>query len=157
MRKGLQLGVLVDLNVGQDRTGAAPGKAAVDLAKEILKSDGLRFLGIQAYSVSMQHVRGFEERRQRNREVMEPAAETVRMMENEGIAVEVFSGGGTGTYNIDHYLPGFTEGQPGSYVFMDAQYLAIGGREFTDDHYGDFEVSVLYFSKCFQVNHIFLL
>ncbi len=73
---------------------------------------------------------------------MEPAAETVRMMEAVGIAVEIFSGGGTGTYNMDHYVPGFTEGQPGSYVFMDAQYLAIGGKEFTDDHYGDFEPSL---------------
>jgi D-serine deaminase-like pyridoxal phosphate-dependent protein len=139
---GLELGILVDLNVGQDRTGVAPGQPAVDLARAVLQSDGLRFRGIQAYAGSMQHVHGFEARRRRNLETMEPAAETVRMMEAVGIAVEIFSGGGTGTYNMDHYVPGFTEGQPGSYVFMDAQYLAIGGKEFTDDHYGDFEPSL---------------
>ncbi len=64
---------------------------------------------------------------------MEPAAETVRMMVAEGIEVEIFSGGGTGTYNMDHHVPGFTDGQPGSYVFMDVQYLSIGGEDLTDD------------------------
>jgi D-serine deaminase-like pyridoxal phosphate-dependent protein len=43
--------------------------------------------------------------------------------------VEIFSGGGTGTYNIDHETPGFTDVQGGSYVFLDAQYLAIGGED----------------------------
>jgi D-serine deaminase-like pyridoxal phosphate-dependent protein len=139
MSNGLVMDVLVDLNVGQDRTGATPGTPAVELAREIVESDGLRFRGIQAYAGSMQHVHGFEERRTRNVETMAPAAETVRMMEAEGIAVEIFSGGGTGTYNMDHHVPGFTEGQPGSYLFMDAQYLAIGGQDLANGHYGDFE------------------
>jgi D-serine deaminase-like pyridoxal phosphate-dependent protein len=142
MSNGLKMDVLVDLNVGQNRTGVTPGKPAVDFAKEILKSEGLRFRGIQAYAGSMQHVHGFEERRKRNIETMEPAAETVRMMKKEGIDVEIFSGGGTGTYNMDHHVEGFTEGQPGSYVFMDVQYLSIGGKDFADDHYGDFEPSL---------------
>ena len=73
---------------------------------------------------------------------MEPAAETVRMIENEGIEVEIFSGGGTGTYNMDHHVAGFTDGQPGSYVFMDTQYLAIGGQDISDEHYRDFETSL---------------
>jgi D-serine deaminase-like pyridoxal phosphate-dependent protein len=138
----LELGVLVDLNVGQDRTGVEPGQAVVDFAKEILSSDGLRFLGIQAYAGSMQHVHGFEERRTRNSQTMAPAAETVRMLEAEGIPVEIFTGGGTGTYNMDHHVLGFTDGQPGSYVFMDTQYLAIGGQDTSVEHYRDFEPSL---------------
>ena len=39
---------------------------------------------------------------------------------------QIFSGGGTGTYNIQHDVPGFTDVQVGSYLFMDMQYLAIG-------------------------------
>ncbi len=139
---GLVLDVLVDLNVGQDRTGVAPGQPVVDFAKEILRSDGLRFRGIQAYAGSMQHVHGFEERRRRNVVTMEPAAETVRMLESEGIEVEIFTGGGTGTYNMDHHVAGFTDGQPGSYVFMDTQYLAIGGQDTAAEHYRDFEPSL---------------
>jgi D-serine deaminase-like pyridoxal phosphate-dependent protein len=49
--------------------------------------------------------------------------------------------GGTGTYNIDHETRGLTDIQAGSYVFMDAQYLAIGGAT-DDDEYSDFETSL---------------
>jgi D-serine deaminase-like pyridoxal phosphate-dependent protein len=34
-----------------------------------------------------------------------------------------------GTYNIQHLVPGFTDVQVGSYVFMDMQYLAIGSED----------------------------
>ena len=138
----LKLDVIVDINIGQDRTGVEPGKFAVEFVKKLLKSDGLRFRGIQAYSGGMQHVLGFKERNEMNLKAMELAAETKRMIEKEGIELEIFSGGGTGTYNIDHYIPGFTEGQPGSYVFMDVQYLSIGGKDFAGDYYGDFEPSL---------------
>jgi D-serine deaminase-like pyridoxal phosphate-dependent protein len=141
-RWNLELGVLVDLNLGLGRTGAAPGQMVVDHAREIVRSNNLRFVGIQAYAGSMQHVHGFEERRRRNVETMTPAAETVRMLEADGIPVEIFSGGGTGTYNLDHHVPGFTEGQPGSYLFMDTQYLAIGGQDTPTGQYTDFEPSL---------------
>ena len=56
-------------------------------------------------------------------------------MKASGLNMEIFSGGGTGTYNIMTKVPGFTDVQVGSYVFMDAQYLEIGnerGEIFTD-------------------------
>jgi len=143
LSSNMKLDVLVDVNpLGMDRTGIEPGRPAVDLSKAVLTSDGLRFRGIQSYAGNIQHIKGFEERRRRNLESMEVAEETKKMMEKEGIEVEIFSGGGTGTYNIDHHIPGFTDVQVGSYVFMDVQYLAIGGRDFSDDYYGDFEPSL---------------
>jgi len=143
LSNNLKLDVLVDINPpGMNRTGIAPGKPAVDLSRAVLKSEGLRFRGIQCYEGNMQHIHGFKDRRQKNLASMETAAETKRMMEKEGIDVEIFSGGGTGSYNIDHELSGFTDVQAGSYIFMDVQYLAIGGKEFPDDHYGDFEPSL---------------
>ena len=62
-------------------------------------------------------------------------------MQQSGLNVEIFSGGGTGTYNIDHATPGFTDIQSGSYVFMDASYLGIGGQD-NDEVYGDFKPSL---------------
>lgn len=47
-------------------------------------------------------------------------------LKTKGLPTEIFSGGGTGTYNIQHEVPGFTDVQVGSYLFMDMQYLAIG-------------------------------
>ncbi len=50
-------------------------------------------------------------------------------MKASGLNAEIFSGGGTGTYNIDHETVGLTDVQVGSYAFMDAQYLSIGGEQ----------------------------
>ena len=62
-------------------------------------------------------------------------------MDRSGLNTEIFSGGGTGTYNIDHETAGLTDVQVGSYVFMDAQYLSIGGAS-NDEVYSDFEPSL---------------
>ena len=55
--------------------------------------------------------------------------------------MEIFSGGGTGTYNIMHLVPGFTDVQVGSYLFMDMQYMAIGS-ESGDAVFSDFAPSL---------------
>ena len=69
------------------------------------------------------------------------AAETAVQMTRAGLDTGIFSGGGTGTYNIDHETSGLTDVQVGSYVFMDAQYLAIGGAE-DPEVYTDFETAL---------------
>ena len=58
-------------------------------------------------------------------------------MKKSGLNTEIFSGGGTGTYNLQHHVPGFTDVQVGSYLFMDMQYLAIGSED-GDPVYKDF-------------------
>jgi len=62
-------------------------------------------------------------------------------MKRAGLNTEIFSGGGTGTYNIQHLVPGFTDVQVGSYLFMDMQYLAIGGED-GNPVYSDFAPSL---------------
>jgi D-serine deaminase-like pyridoxal phosphate-dependent protein len=57
------------------------------------------------------------------------------------LSTEIFSGGGTGTYNILPRAGGVTDVQVGSYVFMDCQYLEIGG-ESNDEVYTDFAPSL---------------
>ena len=49
------------------------------------------------------------------------------LLKKSGLPVNVFSGGSTGTYNIDHEN-GLTELEAGSYVFMDMRYFPIGGK-----------------------------
>ncbi len=62
-------------------------------------------------------------------------------MKQSGLNTEIFSGGGTGTYNIYHLVPGFTDVQAGSYIFMDMQYIAIGNAD-GQPVYDDFEPSL---------------
>ncbi len=133
--------VVIDVDPGGHRTGITPGERALELARLVDRLPGLRLRGMLCYDGGSQHVKGFETRKAQTLERLAPAAETLVSFQRSGLNTEIFSGGGTGTYNIDHETAGLTDVQVGSYVFMDAQYLAIGGK--TDaEVYSDFEPSL---------------
>ncbi|HUP51806.1 MAG TPA: DSD1 family PLP-dependent enzyme [Longimicrobiales bacterium] len=138
---GVTADVVIDVDPGMNRTGITPGRPALELAQLVDRLPGLRLLGLLCYDGGSQHVRGFAERRSRTLERLAPAAETRALMERAGLDTGIFSGGGTGTYNIDHETPGLTDVQVGSYVFMDAQYLEIGGAS-DPEIYSDFQPSL---------------
>ena len=133
--------VVVDVDPGGHRTGISPGQSALALAQEVDRLPGLRLRGMLCYDGGSQHVKGFEKRRAQTLERLAAASETMTMLQKSGLNTEIFSGGGTGTYNIDHETPHFTDVQVGSYVFMDAQYLAIGGSS-DPEIYSDFKPSL---------------
>ncbi len=138
---GVKLSVLIDLNVGTDRTGIAMGKPALDLAEAIRKSSSLSFQGLQAYAGHLQHLRGFEYRKQASQMTMGRAVEMKHALEKAGFEVPILTGGGTGTYNIDAEIDGITDLQVGSYLFMDVNYRNIGGQNGVV--YDDFRPSLL--------------
>jgi 3-hydroxy-D-aspartate aldolase len=134
----LNLNLMMDVDPAGRRTGIPPGEGAVKLAEQIVKLPNLKLRGIHGYSGSSAHVSGFEQRREHSTKVMTPVIETFQQLKKMGLPVEIMSGGSTGTYNIDTELggqgsggqgsSGMTELQVGSYVFMDAEYRAIGGK-----------------------------
>ena len=138
---GIVADVVVDIDPGGHRTGITAGAPALELAQLVDQLPGLRLRGMLCYDGGSQHVRGFEARRTRTLEQLVPATETYALMERSGLNTEIFSGGGTGTYNIDHETRGLTDVQVGSYVFMDAQYVAIGGAN-DAEVYSDFQTSL---------------
>lgn len=135
----IRLNLAIDLQVGR-RTGVAPGEPALRLAEQIQSLRHVRLAGLQAYAGHASHVVGFERRREVSRDAMGRAAETRRLLESRGIPCPLLSGGSTGTYDIDVEIPGITELQPGSFIFMDVDYNRIGGRH--GDFYGDFRNSL---------------
>ena len=137
---GIVADVVVDIDSGGHRTGVTPGQPALELAQLVDQLPGLRLQGMLCYDGGSQHVKGFDTRRARTLERLVPATETYDLMQRSGLNTGIFSGGGTGTYNIDHETRGLTDIQVGSYVFMDAQYLAIGGSG--SDLYSDFDTSL---------------
>ncbi|MCB0687679.1 MAG: DSD1 family PLP-dependent enzyme [Saprospiraceae bacterium] len=139
--KGIVADIVVDVDPGMHRTGITPGEPALALAQLVDQLPGLRLRGILCYDGGSQHVKGFEARKKQTLERLAPAVETIRLMKKSGLNTEIFSGGGTGTYNIDHENEGFTDVQVGSYVFMDNQYVAIGGENDTE-RYTDFTPSL---------------
>jgi D-serine deaminase-like pyridoxal phosphate-dependent protein len=138
---GLVADVVIDVDPGGHRTGITPGQPALELAQLVDQLPGLRLRGLLCYDGGSQHVTGFSQRRTQTLERLAAATDTFDLMTRSGLNTEIFSGGGTGTYNIDHETRGLTDVQVGSYVFMDAQYLAIGGQN-DESVYSDFESSL---------------
>jgi D-serine deaminase-like pyridoxal phosphate-dependent protein len=139
--KGIIADVVVDVDPGIKRTGTPFGQPALQLAQLIDRLPGLRFRGMLCYDAAAQHVVGFQARKMQTLERMVQATDTFNLMKASGLNAEIFSGGGTGTYNIDHETVGLTDVQVGSYVFMDAQYLSIGGEQDLEV-YSDFAASL---------------
>ena len=136
----INLGVMIDMRLGWIRTGIEHGKPAWDLLNAIEQSSNLQFHGIQAYAGPVQHVKGFENRKQASEKVLAPAVNLKKEILQAGYPEPILSVGGTGTYSIDANLEGVTDIQAGSYLFMDVDYRIIGGKD--GDLYTDFEPSL---------------
>ncbi len=149
---GITAEVVVDVDPGGHRTGVPPGEPALALAQLVDRLPGLTLKGLLCYDGGSQHVAGFEQREAQTLGRLRAAADTCERMRASGLDTGIFSGGGTGTYNIDHQTPGFTDVQVGSYVFMDAQYLAIGG-ESDPEVYSDFLPSLTVLTTVLNARH----
>jgi D-serine deaminase-like pyridoxal phosphate-dependent protein len=119
---GVTLDVLVEIDVGARRCGVAPGAPAVALAVAIAAAPGLRFRGLHAYHGAAQHLRTPAERRAAIASAAALAAESKALIEAAGVTCSVVTGAGTGTWQLERDSGVYTEIQPGSYVFMDADY-----------------------------------
>ena len=132
---GVELRIVVEINVGTDRCGVEPGEPALPLARAITEAPGLRFGGLQAYHGPVQHVRKFAERRKLIEGSAAKVRHTLDVLELDGLAAETVTGAGTASYRFEMESGVFTELQVGTYVFMDTDYTdnqAEDGRPFED-------------------------
>lgn len=123
-----RIGVLVDINMSQfgkidgalNRCGVLPGKDAVTLARKIVDSKALVFMGLMGYEGAMsKYADSFEKRKEAVHRVLRELMETRDMIREAGMEVETISAGCTSNWNIVGDYPGVTEIQAGSYVLMD--------------------------------------
>jgi len=120
---GVVLDVLVEINIGGNRCGVQPGDEAVQLALTVGNAPGLRFAGLHAYQGSAQHMRAVAQRRAASQLAASCARATRDALAAYRVACETITGGGTGTFFFDAASGIYNEVQPGSYIFMDADYL----------------------------------
>ena len=123
---GRVIDVLVDLDVGDHRTGVPSASLAVAIAQAVDRSTHLRLRGLQAYSVLGSHAGGFAQRKQVSEGAFAIAAAVRDEFLATGLRVEIVTGGSTGTWQIDTKIPIVTELQAGSYVGMDMAYRREG-------------------------------
>ena len=122
---GVEIGVLIDVNVGMPRCGIAPGEAAVALARRAADTAGVRLSGAMGYEG---HVVGLEDREKREpgaRSAIERLTSTVSLIREAGLPCDIVSAGGTGTFDITGRVEGVTEIQAGSYALMDTAYAKL--------------------------------
>jgi len=120
---GVRLPVLVEVNVGSDRCGVEPGEPVLALARQIAAGKGLRFAGLQAYYGVAQHLRDYAGRKESIQRAAEKLIQTCELLRRHSLTCELVTGAGTGTYRFEATSGIWNEIQPGSYVFMDADYL----------------------------------
>ena len=125
--KGATLRVLIEVSTGMGRCGTMPGEPTLALAQHILKSKGLKFEGLMGYEGHTVARPDLIERKIETGKAVELLIDTKHFLEENGVAVGIMSGGGTGTFAITGSYPEMTEIQAGSYVFMDSTYHNVEG------------------------------
>ena len=114
--------VFVEIDVGQGRCGVPPGEAAVALALEIRRHPALRFAGLQAYHGKAQHLRSALERRLATASALQAVDLTCQLLTAQGMTPGLVTGAGTGSFALEAASGLYGELQPGSFLFMDADY-----------------------------------
>ncbi len=120
---GIVLDLLVDIDLGQHRTGVNPREVEA-LATVIATTSGTRFVGVQGYLGHLQHIESSRQRMAANIEALAPLASALARLRAAGLTCRIVTGGGTGTHTSDLASGIFTEIQAGSYALMDAEYGA---------------------------------
>jgi D-serine deaminase-like pyridoxal phosphate-dependent protein len=121
------ISVLIDLDVGLHRTGVKPGEPALALARHVAGLKHLKLIGVQGYEGHLQHLHDREDRKTQCLESMHILTSTADALRKAGFNIEVVTTGGTGTAEFCASVPGVTELQPGSFIFMDTDYRnAVG-------------------------------
>ena len=123
-KNSMKLSVIIEVNVGMDRCGVELDEI-VDFAQHIIDKPGLEFEGIMGYEGHTVNIGNFEDRVNETTKAMNKLLDAKKILEENGISVNIVSASGTGTYNITSKIPGITELQCGSYIFMDGNYLKI--------------------------------
>jgi D-serine deaminase-like pyridoxal phosphate-dependent protein len=123
---GVELGVLLDVDVGQHRCGLPPGSPElIPLAARIARTPGLRLEGLMGYDGHAQHRPTPSDRAAAAQDTAAILAAERDRLAGAGYPSPVVSGGGTGTLQGSVAAGVLTEVQAGSYALMDVEYGAV--------------------------------
>jgi D-serine deaminase-like pyridoxal phosphate-dependent protein len=122
---GVELGVILEVDVGLHRGGVRSSEEAVRLARHVDSLTGLRLRGVMGYEGHVVTEPDPGVRRRRAAIAMGQLARFVDALRQGGHAVDVVSAGGTNTYDMTGADPRVTELQAGTYVVMDGAYAPL--------------------------------
>src|SRR5262249_27059987 len=121
-KEGVKVNTLLDVDVGQHRTGIPPGREAAELYEQVARLPGLVPGGLHVYD-GHNHQEGFLERQKTALAQLEPALNLRRTLEQKGLPVPRLVVGGTPTFPVYARLdlPGL-ECSPGTLILHDHGY-----------------------------------
>jgi D-serine deaminase-like pyridoxal phosphate-dependent protein len=117
--------VVIEVDAGMGRAGTVPGAPTVELAKALSEMRHLRFAGVMAWEGHALAINEVGPRAQAIRESVGQLVDTAEAIRAAGIAVEIVSCGGTGTFLNVRDIPGVTEVQAGGGIFGDGFYRSL--------------------------------
>lgn len=129
---GAEVGVLLDVDTGQGRTGVLPGEAAIALYQHIADTPGVRPAGLHHYD-GHNHQTPLDERTEAVHACWQPSSALRDALEAKGLPVPRIVAGGTGSFPVYAAMndPAI-ELSPGTCVLHDAGYSeAFPDMDFT--------------------------
>ena len=119
---GTEVGLLVEVEIGNNRCGAEPETEAVELAKAVVNLPGVKFRGLMGYDGHLAFIEDEVEKEKRSVACYSILSTLKHKLISLGIPVEIVSGGGSCTYKSACKNKDLTELQAGSYLFNDTAY-----------------------------------
>ncbi len=121
---GARVGALIEADIGMHRCGTDSPEDSVALARRIAASR-VAYRGVMGYEGHAVLVPDAGKRKELAESALAQLLAHVRALRAAGLAPEIVSAGGTGTFEQTGATEGVTEIQAGSYVFMDGRYLDV--------------------------------
>ncbi|MEX2526099.1 MAG: alanine racemase [Gemmatimonadota bacterium] len=122
--EGLQVGVMVEADVGMARVGLPRPQAVVELARAVADAPSLRFAGLMYYGG---HIKGpMSEQGSQLEALGLRVGEFLDALEVAGLPAPCVSGGSTPTLWRSHEVKGLTEIRAGTCIFQDRDQLSLG-------------------------------
>jgi D-serine deaminase-like pyridoxal phosphate-dependent protein len=113
---------ILEIDIGLARCGVAPGRPALELAKQLADLPGIDLAGVMGYEGHLLTVEDQGEKASRVCAALGQLVETAQRIVAAGIPCRIVSCGGTGSLPFAAAQPGITEVQAGGVIFMDAFY-----------------------------------
>ena len=126
----VDIGILVEMDVGLHRVGVTPGKAAVGLAQDVSNLKGIHLEGFAFYPG---HIKDWTaDGPQKMAALSEAIEETLHQLTAAGLEARIVSGGSTPTEWHAHEVKGMNEVRPGTYIFNDRNVILSGACSWED-------------------------
>ena len=123
--RAVEIGVLVEVELGMGRAGVVPTEAAA-LSRLVHETPGLRYLGVMGWEGHTVGMTDPSAKRAAVEQCVALLGESAAACRQAGLSVTIVSGGGSGDYTISAHQGVLTEIQAGGAIFCDATYQAWG-------------------------------